>query len=590
MGVSIDAIQSGPADGRGPRALRPAVMGTRHVVAAGHPLAAQAALQILEAGGNAVDAGCAAGIALGVVHSDMVSFAGVAPIMISLARTRELITIDGVGRWPRRATAQYFRECWGGEIPAGLPRTVIPAAPDAWLTALDRFGTMGFREVAAAAIRFAREGFPLSEFSARIIGSYEAAYRRWPSSAAIYLPGGRPPESGDRFVQADLGRMLQYLADEEQAAASRGRAAGLQAAREAFYRGDVARAIAAYHAEHGGLLAREDLADYRVSLEPPCRATFRDLEVATCGFFCQGPVLLQTLNLLEPIDLAALGHGSPGYLHLLVEALKLAYADREAYYGDPDFVPVPARGLLAKSYADARRALLNQGKAWPEMPPPGDPEAGLAVKNGWSGPVGARNGPAAPPLDTSYVAVVDAEGNAFSATPSDVSTDTPIIPGTGLAVSSRGSQSWLDPDHPSVVAPGKRPRLTPNPAMAFRDGRLFMAFGTPGGDIQCQAMLQAFLNIAVFGMPPQEAVEAPRVATVSFPGSFWPHLYLPGRLRAEARIPPETLGELERLGHRVERWSEWEWRAGAVCLVSVDAAGVRHGAADPRRASYAVGW
>lgn len=586
--MTIDAL-SGPG-GPWPRSLRPTVMGTRHMVAAGHPLAAQAAMQILEAGGNAVDAGCAAGIALGVVHSDMVSFAGVAPIMISLARTREVITIDGVGPWPRRATVESFQERFRGEIPVGLPRTVIPAAPDAWLTALERYGTMGFGEVAATAIRFAREGFPLSEFSAGIIRAHEADYRRWPSSAAIYLPGGRPPAPGERFVQADLGRTLQYLADEERAAAARGRAAGLRAAREAFYRGDIARAIAAYHAEHGGLLTREDLAGFRVSIAPPCRTTFRDLEVASCGFWCQGPVLLQALNLLEPIDLAALGHGRAGYLHVLIEALKLAYADREAYYGDPRVVAVPAEGLLAKGYADLRRGLLDPGKAWPELPPPGDPVAGLAVKNGWTGPVGAEPGPEAPPLDTSYVAVVDAEGNAFSATPSDVSTDTPVIPGTGLAVSSRGSQSWLDPAHPSVVAPGKRPRLTPNPAMAFRDGRLWMAFGTPGGDVQCQAMLQVFLNLVVFGMAPQEAVEAPRVSTVSFPDSFWPHRYLPGRLRAEARLGADTLGELERLGHRVEAWPEWTWRAGAVCLVLVDEAGVRHGAADPRRASYALGW
>jgi len=588
--VSIDAIQGGPARDPGPRALRPAVMGTRHVVAAGHPLAAQAAMQILEAGGNAVDAGCAAGIALGVVHSDMVSFAGVAPIMIHLARTREVITIDGVGPWPRTATRDYFHERWGGEIPEGVARTVIPAAPDAWLTALERFGTMSFGEVAAAAIRFAREGFPLSEFSARIIGAHEADYRRWPGSAAIYLAGGRPPAPGERFVQADLGRTLQYLADEERAAAARGRAAGLQAAREAFYRGDVARAIAHYHAEHGGPLTLEDLAGYRVSLEPPCRTAFRDLEVASCGFFCQGPVLLQTLNLLEPIDLAALGPGSPRYLHLLVEALKLVYADREAYYGDPRVVPVPSQGLLSKPYADLRRSLLDPEKACPEMPSPGDPAGGRAVREGWSGPVGASTTGPSRYLDTSYVAVVDAEGNAFSATPSDFSSDTPVIPGTGLAVSSRGSQGWLDPGHPSVVAPGKRPRLTPNPAMAFRDGRLLMAFGTPGGDVQCQAMLQAFLNLAVFGMPPQEAVEAPRVATVSFPDSFWPHRYFPGHLNAEARLGARALAEFERLGHRVAVWPEWEWRAGAVCLVMVDPAGVRHGAADPRRASYAVGW
>ncbi len=587
--VTIDSVHETVGAGPPGRALRPDAAGTRHAVAAGHPLAAVAAFRILEAGGNAVDAGVAGGICLGVVHSDIVNFAGVAPIMIYDAQRREVNTISGLGPWPRRATVDLFHRQCGGVIPEGLLRTVVPGAPDAWLTALERYGSLGFAEVAAPAIELARDGFPLSPFVAQIIREAEAQYRRWPTSAPIYLPDGKPPAPGQRFVQAELGRTLTYLADQDRAARRRGRAAGLQAARDAFYRGDVAETIVRYHAQEGGLLSREDLAEFRVGIEPPVRTAFHGYDVLTCGFWCQGPVLLQMLNVLGATDLAGLGHNTPAYIHTLTEAMKLAFADREAYYGDPRHVKVPADGLLDPAYGRARGRLLDPRQAWRQMPPPGDPETRHALAPAWAGPATAA-GSAPSGLDTSYIAVVDKDGNALSATPSDASNDTPIVPGTGLAVSSRGSQSWLVPDHPSAVAPGKRPRLTPNPAMVFRNGRLVMPFGTPGGDVQTQAMLQVLLNLVVFDMSPQRAVEAPRFATQSFPDSFWPHRYFPGRLTVEARIPDSTATELAERGHTVARWSEWEWRAGAVCLVRVDDAGVRWAAADPRRDSYALAW
>jgi gamma-glutamyltranspeptidase / glutathione hydrolase len=585
--MTLDAMQDRVSSVTRGRSLRPEGLGTRHAVAAGHPLAALAAFRILEAGGNAVDAGVAGGICLGVVHSDMVNVAGVAPIMVYDASRREVTTIAGVGTWPRRASVDFFRRECRGEIPAGILRTVVPAAPDAWITALERFGTLGFAEVAAPAIELARDGFPVGPFTAEILAQNAEKLRRWPSTAAVYLPDGRPPATGQRWVQADLARTLAYMADEDRAGRRRGREAGLQGARDAFYRGDIAAAIARYHADEGGLLDREDLAEFRVGVEPAVHAPFRDYEVWTCGFWCQGPVLLQILNLLAPVELRGLGHNSPAYVHVLTEAMKLAFADREAYYGDPRHVKVPAEALLDPAYAEIRRWLIDPGRAWPKMPPPGDPAARQAVAAAWTGPTAAA-GKTPPGLDTSYIAVVDRDGNAFSATPSDVPTDTPIVPGTGLAVSSRGSQSWLEPEHPSAVAPGKRPRLTPNPAMLFRNGRLVMPFGTPGGDVQTQAMLQVLLNLVVFDLGPQAAVEAPRFATQSFPDSFWPHRYHPGRLLLESRIDDATAGELDRLGHRVERWGPWEWRAGGVCLVRVDEAGVRWGAADPRRDAYAV--
>jgi gamma-glutamyltranspeptidase / glutathione hydrolase len=563
-------------------AHRPALMGTRHMAAAGHYSAAHAAFGILEAGGNAVDAGVAAGIALGVLQCDIVNVAGVAPIILYDAKASKLHVINGLGYWPKLADVEFLRRAHGGAIPEGLLRTVIPAAPAAWIMALERFGTLSFGEVASAAIRFARDGFPVNPLLSDMIRLHEANYRRWPSNAAIYLPGDSPPEVGQVFVQSDLARTLQYMADQEAAAANRGRAAGLAAAHDAFYRGDIAATIARFHRENDGWMREDDLAGYCAELESPVHLRFGDVDVYTCGPWCQGPVLLQALSLLEPQQLKALGHNSASYLHVIAEALKLSFADRERWYGDPRFVDVPLRRLLSAEYAAERRALIRPDRAWPEMPPAGDAS-------------GARPRPSAghPPIprDTSYVCVVDRHGNVFSATPSDVSMDTVVIPGTGLCPSSRGSQSWTTPGHASMLAPGKRPRLTPNPALAIKAGEWIMPFGTPGGDVQPQAMLQTFLNIVLFGMDPQCAVEAPRLATYSFPDSFEPHSYFPGRLNVESRIPKAIGEDLAQRGHDLAWWPDWTWRAGAACAIQANLkTGVLTGGADPRRASYAVGW
>lgn len=566
---------------------RPVIMATRHAVSTGHYLATEAAFSVLEAGGNAVDAAVSAGIVLGVVQSDIVNVAGVAPMIIWRADEGRIVSIDGLGTWPAAVTPDLFQREHGGRIPEGLLRTVVPAAPHAWLTALERFGTMSFGEVAAAAIRLASDGFAMYPLLAENLKKWEADYARWPSSAAVYLPAGQPPKVGELFVQADLGRSLQYMADEE-ATAGGSREAGIRAARDAFYRGDIARAIARFHAENGGLLTEADLASYRCREEPTVHAEFAEIEVHGCGPWCQGPALPQSLAILADDDLAALGHNSPTYIHRVTEALKLAFADRERYYGDPRFVDVPIDALLSREYGRARRAMIDDRKAWPEMPPPGDPLGNGAQGGAMPDPA---KGASPPPYDTSYVCVMDRWGNAFSATPSDVSHDTPVIPETGLCPSSRGSQSWADPSHPSSVAPGKRPRLTPNPAFALKDGRPFMVFGTPGGDVQTQAMLQVLLNVVVFGMDVQSAVEAPRFASFSFPISFEPHEYLPGRLNLEARFPEETGRALSVLGHEIEWWPERTWKAGSVCVIRPDAeVGVLHAGADFRRAGYALGW
>ena len=557
--------------------LRPLLRGHRHMTVSGHYLATQAAFQILEAGGNAVDAGVAGGIALGVVHSQYVNVAGVAPIVLYLAKERRVETISGLGGWPRTVTPDYFQRRHAGRIPPGLLRTVVPAAPDAWITALERHGTMSFSDVAAAATRLAGEGFIMYPHMADIIAAHEQGYARWPDNAAIYLPGGRPPRTGERFVQADLASSLQYMADEEKAASGRGREAGLDAARRAFYRGDIASAILRYHRENDGLLSAEDLAEFRVGIEAPVRLDFEGVEVYACGPWCQGPALPQALSLLRAEELRDMGHNSADYVHSVVEALKLAFADRERFYGDPRYVEVPLDRLLSDEYRESQRARVRPDRALDPygttgdaVPSPGDPTA---------------------PGDTSYVAVVDRHGNAFSATPSDVSYDAPIIPGTGLCPSSRGSQSWADPAHPCSVAPGKRPRLTPNPALAIAPGRFVMPFGTPGGDVQVQAMLQTLLNIVVFEMNPQAAVEAPRFATRDFPDSFEPHARIPGRLNLEGRISASTGNALAARGHDVEEWPDWTWVAGAMCVVYQDLVnGSIAGAADPRRPAYAAGW
>ncbi|MBI3638009.1 MAG: gamma-glutamyltransferase, partial [Candidatus Rokubacteria bacterium] len=485
--------------------------------------------------------------------------------------------------YPRASTPEYFRTRHGGQIPPGLPRTVVPAAPDAWCTALARWGTMSFADVAASATEHAERGFPLSSFSAHQMTANADKYRRWPSSTALYLNDGKPFRMGERLVLKELGETLRRMASAE-ARAGGARSAGIRAARDEFYRGETAKRIAEFHRREDGPLTSADLEAFAVEVAPALTTRFGAYEVAACGFWCQGPVLLEMLNLLDGTDLAALGHNSPAYLHRLVETVKLAFADRDAYYGDPAFVDVP-QALLSRAYAETRRAAIGE-RAYPGMPPAGDPAGGARRARPPAIPVveGAEES-----LDTSYVAVVDEAGNAFSATPSDPNVDSPVVPGVGCIVSPRGSQGWLDDGHPSLVAPGKRPRLTPAPAMAFTNGRVFMPFGTPGGDVQQQAMLQVFLNVTVFGMPLQQAVEAPRLASRSFPDSFWPHVMSPAKVEVESRIDAETRSALGARGHDVALWPEWEWRAGSVCAVRVGPGGERWAGADPRRGSHAIG-
>ena len=419
-------------------AHRPTIAVTRHAIAAGHYLASTAGFDILQAGGNAVDAGVAAGIALGVLQSDLVNCAGVAPIMIYLAEKQEVVTIAGLGAWPKALDPDLFMREHGGKIPLGVLRTVVPAAPDAWITALRRYGTMSFGDVAAAAIRLARDGFPMYPLMADSLKRHAERHNQWPSSAAVYVPNGRPPASGDLFYQKDLAASLQYMADEEKASAGRGRDAGLEAARDAFYRGDIAKKFVAFHKAEGGLLSAEDLADYHSPVGPPERRRFGDLEVFTCGAWCQGPVLLA--------DVGAARRHRRRHARPQQRQLRASFDRGAEARPSPTARPITPirqpekcrcrRSFLRRNTPPERRKLIDSRRR------PARTCRQLPGALGASGQVlAASAGNPFPEPDTSYVCAADRWGNLFSATPSDGSYGSPIVPGTGFIPSNRGLAS-----------------------------------------------------------------------------------------------------------------------------------------------------
>lgn len=563
---------------------RPSIQAHRYAVASGHYLATEAAMRTFRAGGNAIDAGVAAGICIDVLLPDLCNFGGVAPIIIYHAESGDLVSISGLGNWGRSATREYFVEHEGGEIPVGAKRSVVPGAPDSWLTALARHGKLSFAAVVQPAIELAEGGFVVYPSLHRNLAKARDNLSMWPSNRAIFMPGGDVPAVGTVFKQVDLANTFKRMIAAEQRGAGRGRVAGIESARDEFYSGDIGKEIAAFIQSEGGFVSEQDLADFHSDIEEPPRVDFHGADVYVCGPWCQGPVLAQSLNILEPFELAEMGHNSADYIHVVTEAMNLAFSDREHFYGDPHFVDVPIDQLLAKSYAGERRAMIDLTRAFGEMPRPGQP--GVVAVGAERQTVRLQSEP-----DTSYVCAIDEDGNAFSATPSDGVGTTPIIPGLGLICSGRGSQNWLEADHPSVLEGGKRPRLTPNPAMAFKDGKLFMPFGTPGGDMQPQSMLQTFLNVTVFGMDIQEAIEAPRFGTFSFPNSFWPHSYEPGRLYLEARISRAIGDDLLARGHDLQWWPDWTRIAGNVCAIIADHdQGSLTAGADARAEGYAAGW
>jgi len=520
---------------------RPPVMGTTHAVSTGHYLASATGMRVLENGGNAIDAGVAAGICLNVLLPEMCGFGGVAPIMVYLAEEDRVISLNGVGPWPAKASVDYFMTQHGGVIPSGVARVVVPVAAGAWLTALEMWGTKSFAEVVGGALGLARDGFPLHFTGAAGMPDLVNASRDWESSLVVFAPKGRPIGFRERFVQSDLANTFEKLINAEKSRSSLSREAGIRAAREEFYSGGIGEAITGFVQSEGGLLDSSDLANFEIEIEDTVTGSFGEYEVYACGPWSQGPVLVETLQILRPDDFRSLAHNSAEYIHLVTEALNPWKFENRS---QPD--------------------------SWNYQHP-----AAL---------------PVAAELDTSYACAVDRWGNAFSATPSDGAGGSPIVPGLGFVPSNRGAQSWLDKNHPAAVEGGKRPRLTPNPAIAFRDGKLMMPFGTPGGDAQPQSMTQIFLNMAVNGMNVQAAVEAPRFMSSSFPNSFYPHSYRPGVLQLERAIEPRVGEELSRLGHSIEWLQTYDAGAGAVCAIEVDP-GTRtlSAGADMRRESYAIG-
>ncbi len=578
--------------------LQPLIMGRHGMVASGQFSATMAGLHILKAGGNAIDAGVAAGIAINVVLFDRTSFAGVAPIILYHAETKSLVTLDGLGVWPRLANIEYFHRNFGGKMPKGIMRTVTPGAPDSWLYALAEYGTMTLAEVLEPSWEMAAKGAPVSAGVALGLSGLEKNLEQIdPEAQRVFFPGGHAPKAGDILVQADLGRLFKALMDEEAKARKEGlgRKEAIRRARDLFYKGWIAREISDFYESHGGWLRYDDLASHRVEISAPLHTNYRGYDVYACGPWCQGPLLIQFLNILENFDLDKMEHNSAQYIHLLVEAMDLAFSDRENFYGDPRAVEVPLAGLTSKEYAKMRASLVNMERATGRMPRPGNPwEFQPGAGGRQVNPVdisGYLDPEAGVQRDTSYVAVGDEHGNLFSATPSDPVFDTSVIPGLGIACSGRGSQSRLQQGHPSALAPGRRPRLTPNPALAMLDGQPFVAFGCPGSDVQTQGMLQFFLNLVDFGMNVQEAIEAPRVCSYNFPGSFAPWVYYPGRVDVETRMDSAALEALKAMGHDIRPLGRWSAAASSMHAVLLNpSSGAMLGGADPRREGSAAGW
>jgi gamma-glutamyltranspeptidase/glutathione hydrolase len=577
---------------------RPVVSGTQGVVSGGHPLVSMAGMRMLLSGGNAFDAGVAAAFAAAVVEpTASYTLCGECAGMIYDARRRESAAVSGQGIAPALATVSLFRDRGLDRIPTGpgpgahLSFTV-PGAVDAFLTVLETHGTKTVSEVLAPAVQYAEHGFPMYAYMKRIleIGESRAQFDLYPpGGTAVFYPGGTAPEVGELFVQPALAGTLRRLVEAD--AQSRGpRTAGIAAARARFYRGDIAAAIGAFSERVGGLLRADDLAGYRARLEPPLRTTFAGREILGQGPWTQGPVLMQALGMLATVDLRAMGHNSARYIHTVAEALKLAFADRERYYGDPDRAAVPMAELLAPAYVRQRASLIRMDRAAPEAPPSGDLRGPVGAGRDTATGVRIEAGEPEPvPDGTTHVAAIDRDGNMICLTPSGgVFRKSVFMPELGCTLSTRSEMFFLDEGHPNGLAAGKRPRTTLISYLICENGVPTMTVGCPGGDDQAQADLQLVLNLLVFGMDPQAAVEAPRFSTQTLVNSFYPRAYKPGQLNVEPGIPARTREELAALGHIVT--DTGACGIGAVVTRRDPETGVLSAGADPRRPTYALAW
>ena len=594
-GASVEQVPPG-------KVFRPVVRGLHGAVAAGSPMTVEAGMRLLRTGGNAVDAGVAATFAAAVTEFSHFGMGGEASILYYLTEQDRVVAVNADGPAPALADPEEFVK--RGGIPAtGILSATVPAVVDGLLLALREHGTKSFAEVIAPAIEYA-DGFPMSEFLSGLMAARAAAIREMPGGAPVFLPAGVPPGPGELFRQPQLAGTLRGMVDAERRARSaakstgkRAREAGIDAVRDRFYRGAVAEAIGKFSEANGGLLRASDLAAYRARLEAPHSVVYRGWEIYKVGFWSQGPVMLQTLNILEGFHLKGMGLNSADYVHTVTEAMKLAFADRDRYYGDPEFVKVPAETLLSKAYATSRRELIDMQHASMQIRPgnPHDlglPVGGLALAPSPPASLGRAPTPAdRTPLGTTCVNVVDGEGNLWSATPSGAWLPSVVAGSTGVPLSQRMQAFSLAEGHPNRLAPFKLPRYTLTPTLARRMGeRPSLAFSTPGLDVQDQTLLQVFLNIAEFGLTLQEAIESPRFDTLHLEETFDEHRIRPGELRAEGRISPEVIAELTRRGHIVEVIGDWR-HASAPTIVAIDRkTGVRSAAADPRRDRYAFAY
>jgi gamma-glutamyltranspeptidase/glutathione hydrolase len=586
---------------------RPTLLSRRGIVTAGHYLATSAGLHILQQGGNAFDAGAAMCICLNLLEPQNNGIGGEAPTLIYSAVERRTYALCGQGWSPRTFTIDWCRANGVDLIPGdGFLPACVPATLDTWALAVARWGTLSMEQILAPAIELAEDGFPIYPSLHRHLQNYARKYTElYPTTGAIYLPNGRVPAIGEMWRNPDFGAMLRMMVRAERAARGRSRIAGIEAARDVFYRGEIADRILDFARNtpvvdatgraHTALLDADDFAEWHAHAEDSVSRDYRGLTVHKCGPWTQGPVFLQQLALLEGFDLRAMGHNSAEYLHTIIEASKLAFADREARYGDPAFDEVPLARLLSAEYAAARRAQIEPG-ASREMRPgdlrDGAPEYAATFDvqaDNRRGMALSAEGAQAPAYrikhahlgDTTHCDAVDRAGNMVACTPSGGWIGTsPVIPGLGFPLGTRGQMFYLNPQRPNALAGRKRPRATLTPTIVTHNGAPHMAFGTPGGDAQDQWTLQMFLNLVEFNMPIQQAIDEPTVHSVHFPSSFYPREAFPARVEAEDRIPAAVLEELRARSHDVVAVDGW---SNGKCMGIVrDAAGVLHGGASSR--------
>ena len=595
---------------------RPELRGTFGMVSSTHWLASSAGMAMLERGGNAFDAAVTAGFVLQVVEPHLNGPGGEVPILAYSAERDRVVVVGGQGVAPGAATIAHFRDLGLDLVPgSGLLPACVPGAVGAWLELLGRLGSMRLRDVLEPAIGYADGGYPVVPQIAATISGVEQLFREeWASSAAVYLPGGGVPRPGGRLRNPALAATWRRLLAEAEAASS-DRDGQVEAARAAFYEGFVAEAVDRFVAatevmdssgrRHSGLLSGDDLARWRAGVEQPATFDYHGVRVCKTGPWGQGPVFLQQLGLLAGFDLDAMGLGGADYVHTVAECAKLAFADREAWYGDPAFVDVPLEGLLDPAYADRRRALVGEHASLglrpgsvdgrdPRLPPLAQEASSREPAGAYAGVgVGEPTTSAAEQEglgDTCHVDAADRFGNMVACTPSGGwLQSSPVIPELGFCLGTRGQMFWLVEGLPNSLEAGKRPRTTLTPSLALRNGKPWLAFGTPGGDQQDQWSLAWFLAHLHFGLDLQLAIDAPSFHTEHFPSSFYPRQSRPGVLVVEDRLGPEVIEDLRARGHRVE--TAGPWSLGRMCVVGRDpATGFLMAAANARgRQGYAVG-